>query len=100
MMSDNLSHDVDVTEPFEWENFEEWDKQRILTAGSILAQTLELDVNDIFLTCMIALSEAKAYRLVKNLEHTKSKYDNFMQELEEMQDIEDAMSEVVDEERF
>ena len=89
MMSDNLSHEADVTDPFE--NWEEWDKQRILTAGNILAQTLEFDVDDIFTTCMVALTSAKADRLVKNLDHTKDKYDKFMQEFE------DTMSEVVDE---
>ena len=76
MISDNLSHEADVTDPFE--NWEEWDKQRILTAGSILAQTLEFDVDDIFMTCMVALTEANGHRLVKNLEHTKDKYDRFM----------------------
>ena len=78
MMSDNLSHDVDVTDPFE--NWEEWDKQRILTAGNILAQTLEFDVDDIFLTCMIALSEANAHSLVKDLQHTKELYDLILEE--------------------
>ena len=42
MISDNLSHDVDVTEPFA--DWEEWDKQRILSKGRQLAEDLDWDV--------------------------------------------------------
>ena len=78
MISDNLSHDVDVTEPFA--DWEEWDKQRILSKGRQLAEDLDWDVDDIFITCMVALTEANAHKLVANLEHTKEKFDMFLKE--------------------
>ena len=88
MMSDNLSHDVDVTDPGDtWDK----DKKQSEVAGKIVAGTLEWDIDNIFIAFMSALTDANGHRLVKNLEHTKSKYDNFMQ------DFEDTMSEVVDE---
>ena len=88
MMSDNLSHDVDVTDPGDT-----WDKDKHISeeAGKIVAGTLKWNIDNIFMAFMSALTDANAHRLVKNLNYTKDKYDNFMQEFE------DRMSEIDDE---
>ena len=71
-MSDNLSNNIDVTDPQDWS----WDNQVVKTAGIILSKTLEYDTEDIFNACIVALTNANAHFLVKDLELTKKIYDD------------------------
>lgn len=81
-MSDNISHNVNATDPQELN----WDDKVVQTAGVILSNTLEYDIDDIFNACIVALTDANAHKLVHNLEHTKNKYDNFMKEEAEIEE--------------
>ena len=81
-MSDSVSHNADATDPEELS----WDTKVVQTAGVILSNTLEYDIDDIFNACIVALTDANAHKLVHNLEHTKNKYDNFMKEEAEIEE--------------
>ena len=74
-MSDNISHDIDVTDLKDLYDAEKFISKN---AGTIVAGTLKWDIDNIFIAFMSALTDANAHRLVKNLEHTKDKYDRFM----------------------
>ena len=73
-MSDNLSHNVDQSDSFDFY------QQYVKNKGIDLANDLDFDPDDIFITCMVALTEANAHKLVANLEHTKEKFDMFLKE--------------------
>ena len=81
-MSDSVSHNADATDPEELS----WDTKVVQTAGVILSNTLEYDIDDIFNACMVALTYSNAHKLVHNLEHTKNKYDNFMKKEDKIEE--------------
>ncbi len=76
-MSDNLSHDTDVTDPGDT-----WDKDKHISegAGKIVAGTLKWDIENIFTAFISALTDANAHTLVKDLQHTKELYDLTLEE--------------------
>lgn len=81
-MSDSVSHNADATDSEELS----WDTKVVQTAGVILSNTLEYDIDDIFNACMVALTDSNAHKLVHNLEHTKNKYDNFMKKEDKIEE--------------
>jgi len=76
-MSDNLSHDVDQSNSFDFY------QQYVKNKGIDLANDLDFDPDDIFEVCLVALNEANAHKLVSNLRHTKDKFDLFLKERSE-----------------